>query len=94
MLRTKLRVLLPIVAVLLTTWIAVGQQNRRVDENTLKNAGKNNTEDWVTYGLNYQEQRYSLLKQIDTSNVGRLGLAWTYEIGAGGGNQEATPLVP
>jgi PQQ-dependent dehydrogenase (methanol/ethanol family) len=93
MLRTKLRVLLPIVAVLLTTWIAIGQQNRRVDENTLKNAGKNNTEDWVTYGLNYQEQRYSLLKQIDTSNVGRLGLAWTYEIGAGGGNQEATPLV-
>ena len=93
MLRTKLRVVLPIVAVLLTTWIAIGQQNRRIDENTLKNAGKNNTEDWMMYGLNYQEQRYSLLKQIDTSTVGRLGLAWTYEIGAGGGNQEATPLV-
>jgi PQQ-dependent dehydrogenase (methanol/ethanol family) len=93
MLRTKLRVLLPIVAVLLTTWIAIGQQNRRIDENAMKNAGKNNTEDWLMYGLNYQEQRYSLLKQIDTSNVNRLGLAWTYEIGVGGGNQEATPLV-
>ena len=93
MLRTKLRLLLPIVAVLLTTWIAIGQQNRRIDENTLKSAGKSNTEDWLMYGLNYQEQRYSLLKQIDTSNVNRLGLAWTYEIGVGGGNQEATPLV-
>jgi len=94
MLRSKLRVLLPIVAVLLTTWIAIGQQNRRIDENTMKNAGKNNnSEDWLMYGLNYQEQRYSLLKQIDTSNVNRLGLAWTYDIGIGGGNQEATPLV-
>jgi len=93
MLRTKLRLLLPTVAVLLTTCIAIGQQNRRIDENTLKSAGKSNTEDWLMYGLNYQEQRYSLLKQIDTSNVSRLGLAWTYEIGVGGGNQEATPLV-
>jgi quinohemoprotein ethanol dehydrogenase len=76
-----------------TTWIAIGQQNRRVDQNTLKNAGKSNTEDWLMYGLNYQEQRYSLLKQIDAKNVGRLGLAWTYEIGQGGGNQEGTPLV-
>jgi quinohemoprotein ethanol dehydrogenase len=65
-----------------------------VDDNALKNAGKaGNTEDWLTYGLNHQEQRYSLLKQIDATNVGRLGLAWTYEIGPGGGNQEATPLV-
>ena len=83
----------PIAGILVTTWIAIGQQNRRVDENALKNAGKSNTEDWLMYGLNYQEQRYSLLKQIDATNVGRLGLAWTYEIGPGGGNQEATPLV-
>ena len=88
--------LLPITGILLTTWIAVGLQNqaRKVDDNALKNAGKaGNSEDWLTYGLNQQEQRYSLLKQIDTTNVSRLGLAWTYEIGQGGGNQEATPLV-
>src|SRR5262249_13073102 len=48
---------------------------------------------WLTYGLTASETRFSPLKQIDTSNVGRLGLAWTYELGAGGGNQEATPLV-
>jgi len=94
MLKSKLKVLLPIVAVLLTTWIAIGQQARRIDETMMRNAGKaNTTQDWLMYGLNYQEQRYSLLNQINTSNVGRLGLAWTYEIGVGGGNQEATPLV-
>src|SRR3954451_19628822 len=86
---------LSIVGVLLTTWIAAGLQNRKVDDKALENAGKaGNTEDWLTYGLNHQEQRYSLLNQIDTRNVGRLGLAWTYEISfGGGGNQEATPLV-
>ena len=91
--KPKLRALLALTGILVTTWIAIGQQSRRVDQNTLKNAGKSNTEDWLMYGLNYQEQRYSLLKQIDATNVGRLGLAWTYEIGQGGGNQEGTPLV-
>jgi quinohemoprotein ethanol dehydrogenase len=91
--KPKLRALLALTGILVATWIAIGQQNRRVDQNTLRNAGKSNTEDWLMYGLNYQEQRYSLLKQIDAKNVGRLGLAWTYEIGQGGGNQEGTPLV-
>jgi quinohemoprotein ethanol dehydrogenase len=91
----KLKGLFPaITGVLLTTWIAVGlQQTVKVDDAALKNAGKANTSDWLTYGLNQQEQRYSLLKEIDATNVSRLGLAWTYEIGQGGGNQEATPLV-
>src|SRR5262249_58558658 len=45
-----------------------------------------------SYGGNYAETRYSPLRQIDASNVGRLGLAWSAVVGAGGGNQEATPL--
>ena len=49
--------------------------------------------DWPTYGLNSGETRFSPLKQIDTTNVKRLGLAWSYDIGPGGGGQEATPLV-
>ena len=50
----KLRsILLPIIGVLLTTWIAVSlQQTRKVDDAALKNAGKSNTSDWLTYGLN------------------------------------------
>src|SRR5438477_11657291 len=78
--------------VFLSSWITVGLQNKRVDENALKNAGQTG-EEWLTYGLNYGETRYSPLKQITAANVNRLGLAWTYEIGPGGGNQEATPLV-
>src|SRR5438270_294005 len=81
----------PFLGLALTAWIASGQP-RRIDDGVLKNAGKSGDE-WVTYGLNYNENRYSPLAQIDTGNVNRLGLAWSYELGAGGGSQEATPLV-
>jgi quinohemoprotein ethanol dehydrogenase len=49
-------------------------------------------EDWLSYGLTPGETRYSPLNQITATNVGRLGLDWSYDIGPGGGNQEATPL--
>src|SRR5215468_3594633 len=48
---------------------------------------------WLSYGRTQGETRYSTLKQIDTSNATRLGLAWFYAMGAGGGNQEGTPLM-
>jgi len=67
------------------------QQTRKVDDNALKNAGRNAGE-WLTYGQSYSEQRYSLLKQIDATNAGRLKQTWSYEVGPGGGPQEATPL--
>ena len=50
-------------------------------------------DDWLTYGLNQSETRFSPLTEINTTNVTRLGLAWSYDVGAGGGGQEATPLV-
>ena len=76
---------------LLLAAIAAGQA-RRVDDATLRNAGKSG-EDWLSYGLTQGETRYSPLKQIDTTNVSRLGLAWATPLGPGGGPQEATPLV-
>ncbi|MEI9811376.1 MAG: PQQ-binding-like beta-propeller repeat protein [Acidobacteriota bacterium] len=48
---------------------------------------------WLTYGHAQGETRYSTLKQIDATNAKRLGLAFSYPMGAGGGNQEGTPLV-
>src|SRR4051812_29027347 len=75
---------------LLTGAAFIGQQ--RVDDAALNGGGKARG-DWLTYGLDYAETRYSPLKQIDTGNVGRLAVAWTANIGAGGGGQEATPLV-
>jgi len=67
-------------------------QTRRVDDAALKAAGKSG-EEWLTYGLSQGETRYSPLNQINTANVSRLGLAWSYDLGAGGGPQEDTPLV-
>src|SRR5579871_2785697 len=69
-------------------------QPRRVDDLALKNAAKTASDgDWLSYGLTPGETRYSPLKQIDASNVKRLGLEWSYEVGEGGGDQEDTPLV-
>src|SRR5439155_25816711 len=87
----KLTVLfLSFMGLLLATWVVFGQ-TRRVDDLTLRNAGKAG-EEWLTYGLTPGETRYSPLRQIDTNNVSRLGVAWLFDIGSGGGYQEATPL--
>ncbi len=48
---------------------------------------------WLSYGRNQSETRYSTLKQINDTNAKRLGLEWSYVTGAGGSNQEGTPLV-
>ncbi len=79
-------------ALLLTAALAASAQNRKVDETALKNSGKTG-EDWLTYGLSQGETRFSPLNQINAGNVNRLGLAWSYDMGTGGGGQEATPLV-
>src|SRR5689334_5561462 len=71
---------------------ARAQQPRRIDDAALRNSGKTGDE-WLSYGLTPGETRFSPLKQIDAANIGRLGLSWSYEIGPGGGNQEATPLM-
>jgi quinohemoprotein ethanol dehydrogenase len=53
--------------------------------------------DWVTNGGNMTNQRYSTLKQIDTTNVRQLKGAWMTRLkGSGLGGKysfEATPLV-
>jgi len=47
---------------------------------------------WLTYSGNYSGQRYSALKQIDRSTVGRLKLTWMYQ--TNDLNQfEASPIV-
>jgi quinohemoprotein ethanol dehydrogenase len=68
-----------------------------VDGKVLRNAGSVANDalpgSWLSYGRNQGETRYSTLKQINDTNAKRLGLAWSYVLGAGGGNQEGTPLV-
>ena len=54
-------------------------QGRRVDDSALRNAGTSG-EEWLTYGLDLGEKRYSPLTQIDATNVTRLGPAWSFNI--------------
>src|SRR5690348_10277843 len=48
---------------------------------------------WLMYGRDYSEQRYSPLKQINADNVSRLGLAWYGDLTERGGSYETTPVV-
>ena len=85
-----------IAALVFVTVIRAQQPPAPVDAEVLKNAGTPADSlpgSWLSYGRTQNETRYSPLKQIDGSNVSRLGLGWSYVLGAGGGNQEGTPLV-
>lgn len=62
-----------------------------IDDNALK-AADSNQGDWLSYGRNYSEDRYSKLDQITKDNLGELGLAWSVELPSTRGVQ-ATPVV-
>ncbi|HTR47007.1 MAG TPA: PQQ-dependent dehydrogenase, methanol/ethanol family [Verrucomicrobiae bacterium] len=48
---------------------------------------------WLTYGGNYFDQRFSGLKQLTPENVGGLKLAWAYQPSRPAGNVETSPIV-
>src|SRR5580765_7314991 len=70
--------------------ITLSAQAHRIDDSALKTVAG---DDWLSYGLTQSETRFSPLKDINTTNVRRLGAVWAYDVGSGGGGQEATPLV-
>ena len=72
--------------------VASGQQPARIDDAALTRAGRTG-DDWLTYGISQAETRFSPLTDINTTNVKNLNLAWSYDVGSGGGGQEATPIV-
>jgi quinohemoprotein ethanol dehydrogenase len=86
--------LLGVAGIVFLTWTTLAVQQRpavkKIDDKVLKDAGKGT--EWTINGMNWGEQRYSTITQINPENVGKLALAWSYELGAGGGNQQATPL--
>ena len=57
----------------------------------LKNDGKN-SDNILTYGMGYQQHRYSPLKQINKSNLKRLVPVWNLSLDNNWGEQ-AQPLV-
>ena len=62
------------------------------DTKALLDSGKN-ADEWLTTGHGYMDWRYSELKQIDASNVSKIGLAWYYDTDSDRGTVETTPLV-
>ena len=63
----------------------------KVDGAAIQANGKT-TKNWLSYGLDYTESRFSRLKQINAGNAKNLGLAWSYDLESSRG-VEATPLV-
>ena len=62
-------------------------QARLLAANEPANAGQ-----WLSYGRDYAEQRFSPLKAINTDTVKNLGLAWFGDFDTRRG-QESTPIV-
>lgn len=77
--------------ILITAFSCTQKKIVQADDTTLANATEHNG-DWLTHGLNYSEDRFSLLDQINKDNVNTLGLAWTVDLHSKRGI-EATPLV-
>jgi len=48
---------------------------------------------WMSHGRTYDEQRFSPLKQVDSTTVRDLKLAWHYDLPTDRRGQESTPLV-
>jgi PQQ-dependent dehydrogenase (methanol/ethanol family) len=73
------------------TSVLGAQQPAAIDDAALRKAAS--SEQWLTYGLDQAETRFSPLNDINAGNVKELGLSWAFDVGPGGGGQEATPLV-
>jgi quinohemoprotein ethanol dehydrogenase len=89
-----IRVLSGGLAVILATGIVLAAQQKPatpVDDAALR-AVESRSQDWLSNGRDYYEQRFSPLDQINDKNVAQLGLAWQFETATQRG-LEATPLV-
>ena len=59
-----------------------------VNTATIEQPGSN----WLSYGRDYSEQRFSPLDEINRDNVDELDLVWSFDFSTARG-MEATPLV-
>src|SRR5260370_25879942 len=63
-----------------------------VDDQRLLASNDQTDANWITFGRDDRNQRFSSLTSIDTANVGRLQPAWIYQSGIVGSHQ-THPLV-
>ena len=77
--------------IVLVGLVSAQQAPAPVDDEALAKPDARN-QDWLSYGRDYYEQRFSPLDQINDANAAKLGLAWSFETATERG-LEATPLV-
>ena len=77
--------------IVLVGLVSAQQAPAPVDDAALAKPDARN-QDWLSYGRDYYEQRFSPLDQINDANAAKLGLAWSFETATDRG-LEATPLV-
>ena len=69
----------------------VWSEDFNVDADQIINADKN-SDQWLSHGRTYNEQRHSTLDQINSENIKNLGIEWFHDLDSSRGH-EATPLV-
>lgn len=87
----SLRKRLPGILTILAGFLLLASAASAQTQEDLNVDGKN-TDNVLTYGMGYRQQRYSALKQIDKSNVKRLVPVWNLSLDNQWGEQ-AQPLV-
>src|SRR6202166_291291 len=85
------RLMLASAAIWILASAGCARKTSEVDDAALR-AADGDSANWMTYWRTYSEQRFSPLKEIDEQSVGKLGLAWFYDLETLRG-VEATPLV-
>ena len=66
-------------------------ENFNVNEDSIIES-KNNSQEWLSHGRTYDEQRFSELNEITSENIDRLGIQWFADLDSNRGH-EATPIV-
>jgi quinohemoprotein ethanol dehydrogenase len=69
----------------------IAQSVNPIDNTRITQADSDDS-NWLTYGKNFSETRFSTLDQISKDNINDLGLAWSLNLGTKRGI-EATPIV-
>src|SRR5947208_4712596 len=64
----------------------------QTQQELLRDGNGGSTDNVLTYGMGYHQQRFSALRQINTGNVKRLVPVWTHSLNNDYGEQ-AQPLV-
>ena len=51
----------------------------KIDNNTIAKV-KSDDKNWLTYGRDFSEKRFSTLKQISKKSIAELGISWTLNL--------------